>query len=110
VSHGCVRVEHARELAAVVLAGQPGGRPEALERAMASGATSVVTVARPLPVYLLYWTAFVDAEGRLQLRDDPYDRDARVAAALARAAVAGASAGRGRMAAPGQGGGTGGRR
>jgi murein L,D-transpeptidase YcbB/YkuD len=85
LSHGCVRVERARELATLVLAGQAAGRPEAIERAMASGATSVVTVARPLPVYLLYWTAIVDDEGRLQLRDDPYDRDARVAAALTRA-------------------------
>jgi murein L,D-transpeptidase YcbB/YkuD len=88
LSHGCVRVERARELAALVLAGQPAGRPEALTRAMAPGPPSVVTVARPLPVYLLYWTAFVDDEGRLQLVDDPYDRDARVAAGLARASVA----------------------
>ena len=85
LSHGCVRVERAQELAALVLSGQPAGRREALERAMGSGATSVVTVARPLPVYLLYWTAFVDDEGRLQLPEDPYDRDGRVAAALARA-------------------------
>jgi murein L,D-transpeptidase YcbB/YkuD len=84
LSHGCVRVERAQELAALVLAGQAAGRREGLERAMASGVTSVVAVARPLPVYLLYWTAFVDDEGRLQVRDDPYDRDARVAAALAR--------------------------
>ena len=84
LSHGCVRVEQARELAALVLAGQAAGRPQALERAMSAGATSVVIVERPLPVYLLYWTAFVDDEGRLQLRDDPYDRDPRVAAALAR--------------------------
>ena len=88
LSHGCVRVEQARELAALVLAGQAVGRPEALERAMSAGATSVVIVARPLPVYLLYWTAFVDDEGRLQLRDDPYDRDPRVAAALARSPMA----------------------
>src|SRR5262249_14796518 len=84
LSHGCVRVERARDLALLVLAGQPAGRPEALDRALASPTTSVVTVARPLPVYLLYWTALVDDEGRLQLRDDPYDRDARVAAGLAR--------------------------
>jgi len=87
LSHGCVRVERARELAALVLAGQPAGRPEALTRAMAPGPPSVVTVARPLPVYLLYWTAFVDDEGRLQLVDDPYDRDARVATGLARASA-----------------------
>ena len=88
LSHGCVRVERSHELAALVLAGQAAGQHDALERAMASGATSVVTVARPLPVYFLYWTAFVDDEGRLQLRDDPYDRDGRVAAALARPPVA----------------------
>ena len=47
-------------------ASRPAG-PRPSTRAMAPGATSVVTVARPLPVYLLYWTAFVDDEGRLQL-------------------------------------------
>jgi len=84
LSHGCVRVERARDLALLVLAGQPAGRPEALDRALASSTTGVVSVVRPLPVYLLYWTALVDDEGRLQLRDDPYDRDARVAVGLAR--------------------------
>ena len=111
LSHGCVRVEQARELAALVLAGQPAGRPEALERAMSAGATSVVTVARPLPVYILYWTAFVDDEGRLQLRDDPYDRDSRVAAALARSPMAAARpGGPARASAPGPGAGAGIRR
>jgi murein L,D-transpeptidase YcbB/YkuD len=98
LSHGCVRVERAPELASLLLAGQAAGRREALERAMASGVTSVVTIARPLPVYLLYWTAFVDDEGRLQLRDDPYDRDGRVAAALARFPVAARPAGPARTA------------
>jgi murein L,D-transpeptidase YcbB/YkuD len=103
LSHGCVRVERARELAALVLAGQAAGRSDALDRAMASRATSVVIVSRPLPVYFLYWTAFVDDGGRLQLRDDPYDRDARVAAALSRATPARArTAGPARAAAPGQ--------
>jgi murein L,D-transpeptidase YcbB/YkuD len=111
LSHGCVRVEQARELAALVLAGQPAGRPEAIARAMSAGATSVVTVARPLPVYILYWTAFVDDEGRLQLRDDPYDRDSRVAAALARSPMAAARPGSpARASAPGPGAGAGIRR
>ena len=107
LSHGCVRVERARELAALVLAGQPTGRPDALTRAMAPGAPSVVTVARPLPVYLLYWTAFVDDEGRLQLVGDPYDRDARVAAGLARVSVVAARPdGAGRISGSGQAAGT----
>jgi murein L,D-transpeptidase YcbB/YkuD len=88
LSHGCVRVERARELAELILAGQAAARPGALDRAMATGATSVVPAARTLPVYLLYWTAFVDDEGKLQLREDAYDRDGRVAAALARSPFA----------------------
>jgi murein L,D-transpeptidase YcbB/YkuD len=104
LSHGCVRVERARELAELVLAGHPTGRPPVLGRALASGVTSVVPVARPLPVYLLYWTAFVDGEGRLQLRDDLYDRDGRVAAALARSPWAATRAGApARAPGPGQG-------
>lgn len=110
LSHGCVRVERARELAALVLAGQAAGWPEALERAMGSGVTSVVPVAHPLPVYLLYWTSFVDDEGRLQLRDDPYDRDGRVAAALARSPLTGTrAASPGRAPTPGRGAGAGAR-
>jgi hypothetical protein len=55
-------------------------------------------------VYLLYWTAFVDDEGRLQIRDDPYDRDGRVAAALARPPIAAPRpANPGRVPAAGQG-------
>jgi murein L,D-transpeptidase YcbB/YkuD len=83
LSHGCVRVERARELAALVLAGQPEGRPGVLERALATGTTSVALVADPLPVYILYWTAFVDETGRLHFRDDVYDRDPRLLGALA---------------------------
>jgi murein L,D-transpeptidase YcbB/YkuD len=81
------------DLAGLVLAGQADVRPGVLERAIATGVTRVVPAARVLPVYLLYWTAFVDDEGRLQLREDPYDRDGRVAAALARPALAAPRAG-----------------
>jgi murein L,D-transpeptidase YcbB/YkuD len=84
LSHGCVRVERAHDLLALVLSGQREGRPDVLQRALASGATRTVVVADPWPVYLLYWTAFVDDGGRLHFRDDVYDRDARVLAALAR--------------------------
>jgi hypothetical protein len=80
-SHGCVRVERAVELAAHLLAGQDLGDRDALERALAAGATRWVPVDRPMPVYLLYWTAFVE-EGTLHFRDDVYGRDRRLAIAL----------------------------
>jgi len=83
-SHGCIRVERADELAAHVLADGTGRwTPERLEEAIAGGASPRIPVARPLSVYILYWTAFVGPDGLVQFRDDVYGRDHRLAAALA---------------------------
>ena len=83
-SHGCIRVERADELAALVLADETGRwTPERLEEAIAGGGSRRIPVARPLPVYILYWTAFVGPGGLVQFRDDVYGRDHRLAAALA---------------------------
>jgi murein L,D-transpeptidase YcbB/YkuD len=82
-SHGCIRVERADELAALVLADGTGRwTPKRLAEAIAGGSSPRVAVARPLPVYILYWTAFVGVDGAAQFRDDVYGRDARLAAAL----------------------------
>jgi hypothetical protein len=40
-------------------------------------------MAHSIPVYLLYWTAFVDDGGAVEFRDDIYSRDLRLAAAMA---------------------------
>jgi L,D-transpeptidase YcbB len=83
-SHGCVRVEQARQLAAYVLAGpETSWSARAIDEAIATGHTERVPVRRQLPVYVLYWTAFVDADGAVHFRDDVYGRDQRLAAALA---------------------------
>jgi murein L,D-transpeptidase YcbB/YkuD len=83
-SHGCIRVERADELAAHVLADGTGRwSPQRLEEAIAGGGSPRIPVARPLPVYILYWTAFVGPDGLAQFRDDVYGRDRRLAAALA---------------------------
>jgi murein L,D-transpeptidase YcbB/YkuD len=102
-SHGCVRVERARDLAAWLLAGPtgaaPGWRRADLDAAIDTGATRRVAVPGPVAVYLLYWTAFVDGRGVLHFRDDVYGRDARLAAALVGAPLSGRA-----TPGPGQGG------
>jgi len=81
-SSGCIRIENPLELAALLLEGQSGWDRAAIERAIESGATRTVTLARPVPVLLAYWTAWVDRNGVLQLRPDIYGSDAKVAKAL----------------------------
>ena len=82
-SHGCIRVERADDLALHILEGDARGwtRPR-LEDALEAGGTQRIPVTRPLPVYILYWTAFVDPDGQVQFREDVYGRDRRLAAAL----------------------------
>jgi len=74
LSHGCVRVDLARDLAGALL-GAPLPAP--------GGPTRIVPLAAPVPVYFLYQTAFVDENGTVEFRDDIYGRDARLAAAIA---------------------------
>jgi murein L,D-transpeptidase YcbB/YkuD len=74
LSHGCVRVEKWRELATALLDAQGWDAPR-LDRALASGRTRRIDLDRPVPVFLDYRTAFVDDEGRLNLRPDLYGHD-----------------------------------
>jgi L,D-transpeptidase YcbB len=71
MSHGCVRVENPRALAALLL----GQSPEAIDRGIASGHTSRRALPAPLPVFLVYQTTYVESDGSIQFRADPYERD-----------------------------------
>ncbi|HKP59314.1 MAG TPA: L,D-transpeptidase family protein [Polyangiales bacterium] len=82
LSSGCVRVERARELALLAL-DDPQWNEARAARVIATERTQNVTLARPLPVLLTYWTAWVDGQDRLNFRRDIYDRDAAWGKALA---------------------------
>ena len=81
ISHGCIRVEDPRELARILLDSDDWSR-EAIDAAIATGQTQSVPLHKTLPVYVLYWTAFVDPDGTIEFRDDAYGRDRRLADAL----------------------------
>lgn len=75
-SHGCIRVEKPLDLAEYLLKDDPAWTREKIEKAMGkSGRESWVKVPNPLPVHLVYWTAWVDAAGVTQFRKDVYGRD-----------------------------------
>ena len=75
LSHGCIRIERPRELAAYVLRDQPEWTPERIEAAMHSENEKHVTLKRRLPVHIVYWTASVDANGAIRFSDDVYGYD-----------------------------------
>jgi L,D-transpeptidase YcbB len=81
LSHGCVRVQDARGLAAYILGG-PKWNGEEIDNAINLGETQRADVVRKLRVSILYFTSFVDVDGTIEFRDDIYGRDKRLRAAL----------------------------
>lgn len=77
-SHGCIRLEKPQELAQILLDSQGSHRKwneEKLLRVTSGSRTRAVELLRPIPVYIAYWTAWVDEEGLLNFRPDIYGRD-----------------------------------
>ncbi|HUF77509.1 MAG TPA: L,D-transpeptidase family protein [Thermoanaerobaculia bacterium] len=82
-SHGCIRVERPLDLAEFVLEGDPQWDRSRVEQAIASGRTMDLPLPRKIPVYLLYWTAWVDEDGATHFRKDIYRHDRALSRALA---------------------------
>jgi L,D-transpeptidase YcbB len=80
-SHGCVRVDQPFKLAEIVLGRDNGWSEDKVRRLIGRGERSI-NLPHPLPVHIVYFTAFVDRFGKLQLRDDIYGYSQRVRAAL----------------------------
>jgi murein L,D-transpeptidase YcbB/YkuD len=77
LSHGCIRVENAMELAARLLAAEPGWDAERLAAEAATGRNLQIPLSRPVPVAIVYVTAWIDPMGTLQFRPDLYGKDPR---------------------------------
>ncbi len=83
-SHGCIRLEKPIELAEYLLKGDPKWTPEEIRAKLATGENVQVPLPRPLPVHILYWTAWTEPDGTVQFRKDIYDHDERLIEALAK--------------------------
>ncbi|MBW8816113.1 MAG: L,D-transpeptidase family protein [Caulobacterales bacterium] len=90
VSHGCVRLERALDLADRLLGTQAGWSPERIRQVIDSGETTTVKLERPVPVRLLYLTA-VPSEGRIVTLPDVYGWDPQVVSLLDRFSGPGAA-------------------
>jgi murein L,D-transpeptidase YcbB/YkuD len=76
-SSGCVRVERPFELARILLDDSVKWNDANIDATVKAGTLRNVTLARRMPVLLVYWTAWVDADGAVHFRSDSYGRDAK---------------------------------
>ena len=74
-SHGCIRLEEPIALAAYLLRDDPAWTRTHINAAIAQGRQRTIELAAPLPVYVIYHTAWVDAEGTVHFRPDIYAYD-----------------------------------
>lgn len=82
LSHGCIRVGKAKELANVILKDDTDWTPAKIDAAMNAGKESTTTLKSKIPVYIAYFTAWVDEQGQLNFYKDVYERDERLAKLL----------------------------
>lgn len=86
-SHGCIRVGAPEDLAYVLLGAQSDDPKAVYGAALATGSETNITLAAPVPVHLVYFTAFPNNNGVVTYRNDVYGRDAKLFEALKQAGL-----------------------
>lgn len=78
-SHGCIRLSDPEKLAVYLLRNDSAWNKASIDKAMHAGKEKYVTLKDPEPVFIAYFTAWVNNEGLINFRDDIYKRDGRLA-------------------------------
>lgn len=81
-SHGCIRIEEPAKLAAFLLKDTEGWDEEKISKAMNTGNERFVTLSDKVPVFISYFTAFIDRSNRMNFRKDIYGLDERLASMI----------------------------
>ncbi len=87
-SHGCIRLADPFDFAYTLLAKQTPDPQGFFKSQLDTGKEIQVDLKEPVPVHIIYRTAFSDAKGAIQYRRDIYGRDAKIWDALQSAGVA----------------------
>jgi len=77
-SHGCIRIAEPLWLADYLLRNDTVWNEESIKTAMHSGKEKYVTLKETIPVYITYFTSWVDKNGRLNFRKDIYGHDQKL--------------------------------
>jgi len=77
-SHGCIRLAEPDKLAKYLLRENDEWSADKINEALASGEETFITLKKSLPVYIVYFTTWVDQKGKLHFRDDTYGHDRKL--------------------------------
>ncbi|MDB5616152.1 L,D-transpeptidase family protein [Tardiphaga sp.] len=77
-SHGCVRVDNVRDLAAWLLQETPNWERAKIDEAIATGQRQSLKLEKKVPVAWIYLTAWMTRDQIVQFRSDVYDQDAQL--------------------------------
>ncbi len=72
-SHGCIRVEHAMELAGILLGRDQGVQQSTLNSWLKKREQTVVRLKSPIPIHVTYHTAGADSDGQVYFLPDYYE-------------------------------------
>lgn len=78
-SHGCIRLGEPKKLAEFLLRNDSAWTPAKIEAAMNSGKEKYLSLPNPVPVFIGYFTSWIDSQGELNFRNDVYGHDAKMA-------------------------------
>ncbi len=78
-SHGCIRVENPMKLALYFLKNNKEWNQVKIDSILTTGKEFDISIKPTIPVYIAYFTAWVDNKGNLNFRNDIYDLDAALA-------------------------------
>ena len=77
-SHGCIRVEQPKKLAQYILQQYPEWTENLIDSAMNGKKELYVTLKKSYPVFIAYFTSWVDGDGKINFRNDIYKKDERL--------------------------------
>ncbi len=77
-SHGCIRLSEPQKMAEWLLRNDPQWNTEKIVSAMNQTVEKPVKLKDPVPVFIIYYTAWVDPDGQLNFRDDVYQHDSEL--------------------------------
>lgn len=78
-SHGCIRVENPMKLALYFLKNNKEWNQAKIDSILTTNKEFDIAIKPTIPVYIAYFTSWVDNQGNLNFRNDIYDLDATLA-------------------------------